>query len=164
MVQIQAQEINDKEMRTLERNIPLQIAMEFAVDETKVGPVIGMHWWLRRFDPASVLIGDRPLLSQPSANWPCGIAIDDPNCLIVLPIAPHLVFFGSANVKHRTSIRREGARKLARNINMRTMEAAVDYVYAADGSLRDLVCDRMHGKRQSAWPLPLGADRPGEAR
>jgi hypothetical protein len=70
MAQIRATSSESPEMRALERNVPLEIAMDFAVDPTKFRPVMKMHWWLRRFNDrdAHVLLGDRPLLSQPTAT------------------------------------------------------------------------------------------------
>jgi hypothetical protein len=139
------------EMRALERNVPLQIAMELITDPNHFLTVANMHWWLRRFDSSCVLLGDRPLLSQPTANWPCGIAIDDLNCLIALPISPSTVFFASANVRLRSETRRTPASGLLHNVNQRTIECVVEYVFAADNSMRAFVQERLRG-RPNAWP------------
>ena len=142
----------NNEMAKRERNVPLNIAMELCEDLTKVFTVENMNWWLRRFDGSSkVLFGDRPLLSQPTANWPCGIAIYDPNCLITLPIEPRTVFFASANPKHQAQMRKEAPSRLVRKLNLRTIQSTVDYVFANDESTDDFVKRHMHG-RQSVWP------------
>ena len=73
--------------------------MELSTDPQKLATVEGMIWWIRRLSRPSILIGDRPLLTSPRAPCPCGILLDDPSCLIVLPIAPDAIFFASANRK-----------------------------------------------------------------
>jgi hypothetical protein len=142
----------DAEIRANERNVPLQIAMEFADDPSKFLIVTRMKWWLRRFDENQVLLGDRPLLSQPPANWPCGIAIDDERCLIALPIAPNVVFFASADQRARAAMRRESPGKLLHRMNAITIERAVEYVFAVDNSVAAFVAGRMRG-REGVWPL-----------
>jgi Protein of unknown function (DUF4238) len=146
----------NNEMAKLERNVPLNIAMELCEDLNKVFTVENMNWWLRRFDGSKVLFGDRPLLSQPTANWPCGIAIYDPNYLIALPIEPRTVFFASANPRYHAHMRKEAPSKLLRNLNLLTVESAIDYVFAYDGSTEDFVRRCMHGRR-SVWPRDGGA-------
>jgi uncharacterized protein DUF4238 len=139
------------EMRALERNIPLEIAMEFAGDQDKVLRVAEMHWWLRRFNEDGVLLGDRPLLSAPPANWPCGIAIDDRNCLITLPISPRIVFFASADRSLQVTMRR--GNQLLRAINEATIQCVVEYVFAATVSTERFIRKRLQGKTRSIWPL-----------
>jgi hypothetical protein len=94
-----------KQMPANERNVPLKIAMELATDPEKLRAVSGMEWWLRRFDRHSVLLSDRPLLANIRMKYPCGIPLNNPNCLIVLPVAPDTVFFASANRHTRTKTR-----------------------------------------------------------
>src|SRR5476651_744301 len=92
------------EMRALERNVPFAIATELAADPAKLFAIRTMKWWTRKFDTRELLIGDRPLISTPAAKWPCGIAINDPNCIVALAISPSTVFFAAANPKTRTNM------------------------------------------------------------
>jgi Protein of unknown function (DUF4238) len=139
------------DMPKLERNTPLKIAMELCEDPTKVFAVDSMNWWLRTFDKPAVLLGDRPLLSQPTANWPCGIALDDPNCLIALPLTPRTVFFASSNSKSQGQMRKEPPGRLLRNLNLRTLQSAVDYVFASNSSTDAFAQTHMH-ERPIVWP------------
>jgi hypothetical protein len=88
-------------MKKLERNFPLNIAMDLSTDPEKLLAVDQMTWWVRRWPRPAILIGDRPLLTFPRAPHPCGIPLDHPSCLIALPIAPNVGFFASANPKTR---------------------------------------------------------------
>jgi hypothetical protein len=82
-------------MRVFQRNFPLRAAIEISSDPTKLATVNGMQWWIRRWDRGAILIGDRPLLTSPRMQYPCGIPLDHPSCLILLPVAPAAVFFAS---------------------------------------------------------------------
>jgi hypothetical protein len=74
-------------LRTFQRNFPLRAAIEISVHPAKLAAVNEMQWWVRRWDRSAILIGDRPLLTSPRMRYPCGIPLDDPSCLVVLPNA-----------------------------------------------------------------------------
>jgi hypothetical protein len=92
------------EMKSEERNIPLFIAMDLGNGSEHRDTVVAMYWWLERFDRRTILIGDRPLLSNVAIPYPCGIPLDDPNCLIVLPVSPDTVFFASPKPGMRRTV------------------------------------------------------------
>jgi hypothetical protein len=142
-------------MRSLERNVPLAIAIELAADPAKLSVVRQMKWWTRKFDAGKVLLGDRPLISAPMAKWPCGIAIDDPNCIIALPISSDTVFFASANPKTRTKMTQMNPGKVLQTVNEETIYRGVEYVFTLDNSMAAFVTDRISGKMDGSWrPLP----------
>jgi hypothetical protein len=142
-------------MPAYERNVPLNIAMDLSGDPQKCAAVEGMEWWLRRFDNHSVLIGDRPLLANCDMPYPCGIPLNDPNCLIVLPVAPDTVFFASANPNTRAKMRLLPVGKLARAVNEETIVRAKEYVYAHDTSMRSFASEKIAARQETRTPSLL---------
>jgi hypothetical protein len=138
-----------KDMARLERNVPLTIAMDLASDPKYMNAVSSMHWWLRRFDQKTILIGDRPLLANRRMPYPCGIPLDDPNCLIALPISPDTVFFASPNMRTRARMRSMPIGKLAHVVNTETICCARDFVYHLDRKIVSFVEQRLGKKARS---------------
>lgn len=136
----------ERGMTALERNVPLQIAMELAGDPAKRDTVVAMHWLVREFDPNSILIGDRPLVASPAPAYPCGIPLDNPNCLIFLPLAPERVFFASPRLRTICKLKVIPRGDVARTVNEDTIKRATQYVYAADTSLSAFVKEKMAAK------------------
>jgi hypothetical protein len=93
-------------MERYKRNFPLHAAMELSTDPEKLTAVEAMTWWTRRWTRPAILIGDRPLLTSPRITYPCGIPLNDPTCLIALPITPTTVFFASASRRTRNKCAR----------------------------------------------------------
>jgi hypothetical protein len=137
-----------RNMHALERNMPLKIAMELATDPAKLNAVGAMQSWLRRFDKNKLLVSDRPLLAYPGTRYPCGIPLDNPDCLIALPIAPNMVFFASASRGIRAEIRRTVPSKIAHAINTESVMSCVDFVYASDDSLGQFVRSQLVKKAE----------------
>lgn len=127
-------EIIEQLMPSLERNVVIKIATDLAADTDKAQTVASMDWWTCRLDRKRILIGDRPLLSNWPPKYPCGIPLDRADCLIVLPVAPDVVFFASADLGARQRVRRTAPGKLARVINSSSVQAAVEFVFAHDRS------------------------------
>jgi hypothetical protein len=134
-----------------ERNVPPNPSLELASDRTSTSIVAAMDWWLRRFAGRTILLSDRPLLSQPRVRCPCGIALDDPDCLIMLPVATDTVFFATANPAIQAKIRKTPKGKLARMVNEETVWRAAESVYAPDNSMAAFVHDRIVGKVKGGW-------------
>jgi hypothetical protein len=137
-------------MPKLERNFPLNIAMDICIDPAKLAKLLGMQWWIRRWPRSAILIGDRPLLTYPRAPYPCGIPLDNSSCLVVLPIAPNAVFFASAHPKTRDKMRSMTQGKIAFVVNEETIWRST-VVYAADKSLASFVTPRVQGKATGTW-------------
>jgi hypothetical protein len=137
-------------MPTLERNFPLNFAMDLSTDPAKLSAVNSMTWWIRRWTRPSILIGDRPLLTSPRAPYPCGIPLDHPSCLIALPIAPNTVFFASANPKTKDKGRKMALSKIAFAVNEETIWRS-PCVYASEKSLAAFVIPRIEGKANGTW-------------
>jgi len=142
-------------MPKLERNFPLNAAMEIVSQPVKQAVIEGMHWWCRRFDRHPIIVGDRPLLTHPRQPRPCGVPLDAQDLLIALPIAPNLAFFAASNTKTRAKIRNTPLEKLARIINEETIWRATDYVFAHNRAMRDFLTGRLEGKAAGTWhPRP----------
>jgi hypothetical protein len=137
-------------MALFKRNFPLNAAMELSTDPKKLEAVNGMTWWIRRWPRSAILIGDRPLLTCPRAPRPCGIPLNDPSCLIVLPISPQRVFFASANVRTRAKVRRMSVGRIATMVNEETIWRS-SCTYARDKSLAKFVTSRLEGKIDGSW-------------
>jgi Protein of unknown function (DUF4238) len=137
-------------LKTFQRNFPLQAAIEISLDPAKLAAVNGMQWWSRRWDRDAILIGDRPLLTAPRMRYPCGIPLNDPSCLIFLPIAPDAVFFASAHPKTRAKVRRMAQGKLARIVNEESIWRSTS-VYAANRSMASFIMPKLTGKANNTW-------------
>jgi hypothetical protein len=140
-----------QDMPVFRRNFPLQAAMEIIDERNKLNAVGAMKWWIRKWDRDQILIGDRPLLAYPRQLYPCGMALDDRDCLIVLPISPDAVFFACANPKTRTKMRQTPLSRLANLVNQETIFRAADCVYARDGSHAAFISARLEGKLRGTW-------------
>jgi len=141
------------EMRALERNVPIGISMELAADEQKRDTLLGMNWWVRKFDVNAVLIGDRPLLTTPAAKWPCGIPLDVPRCVIALPISPRAIFFASPEQKSRSQMSKMNPGAILHSVNSETLRRAVEYVFASNTEMGDFVSPEIFGDANDAWRL-----------
>ena len=86
---------------------PVQAAVSLSSREEHVDAIADMRWWTRRFDDDRVLIGDRPLLTEPRQPWPCGIPLDHPRAVIALPLSPRVIWYASADGRARTISRRQ---------------------------------------------------------
>jgi Protein of unknown function (DUF4238) len=142
--------IIQKNITVFKRNFPLYAAMELSTDPQKLATINSMTWWVRRWPRPSILIGDRPLLTAPRARYSCGIPLDDTKCLIVLPIAPHAVFFASANPKTKDKVRKLALSKIACVVNEETIWRA-SCIYFLDKSLSDFLTARIAGKATGTW-------------
>jgi hypothetical protein len=132
------------------RNFPLQAAMEISTDPAKLLTLDAMTWWTRKWESDVILIGDRPLLTYPRQKYPCGIPLDNADCLVVLPISPNAVFFACANVKTKTKMRRMTTSRLANLVNQETIFRAT-CVHAANGSCGAFISPRLEGKILGTW-------------
>jgi uncharacterized protein DUF4238 len=139
----------EKNMRTFQQNFPLQTAIELSTDPQKLATVGGMDWWITRWPRPAILIGDRPLLTYPRMKYPCGIPLNNPSCLIALPIAPNAVFFASAD--RRTKSKEIDLDKMARAVNEETIFRSTTCIYASDKSLASFVKPRIAGKATGTW-------------
>jgi len=128
-----------QQVSALERNVPLNIALDLTADPAQIAPVLAMSWWVRRFDEPKILLGDRPLLSGPRSRFPCGMPLNDPSCLISLPISPQAIFFASADRRVRAQQRVMQPSRLLRLVNDETIVRAADYVYSADPTMADML-------------------------
>ena len=147
-LEAQVSKIIANNMPALERNMPLRIAMELASDPDKIAVVMAMEWWMRQLDRDDILVGDRPLLSMPRMPFHCGIPLDNRNCMIVLPVAPDVLFFASANHKTKAKNRNMTPSRLAYVINEETIACADTYVYSLNSSAATLVKRKLAQKAQ----------------
>jgi Protein of unknown function (DUF4238) len=137
-------------MQKLERNFPLNIAMDLSTDPEKLVAVDRMTWWIRRWPRSAILIGDRPLLTFPRQPYPCAIPLDHPSCLIALPIAPNAVFFASANPKMKDKVRKMTLSKIVFAVNEETIWRST-CVYGSNKLLASFVIARVEGKAKRTW-------------
>jgi hypothetical protein len=91
------------------------------------------------------------LRASPRAPYPCGIPLDRPDCLIVLPIAPDTVFFASANPKTKDKVRKMAPGRVARIVNEEMIWRSSSCIYFSDTSLGAFVGPRISGKVKGAW-------------
>jgi hypothetical protein len=141
--------IVNREMEKFTRNFPLNAAMDICTDPGKLAKLVHMQWWIRRWPRPTILIGDRPLLTYPRAPYPCGIPLDSPSLLVVVPIAPDAVFFASAT-KTRHTVRTMALGRIALLVNEETIWRSTR-IYAADKSMASFVMPKVQGKETGTW-------------
>jgi hypothetical protein len=127
---------------TFEHNWPRKAAANLSSDPGKLLAIADMKWWLRRWDRKTIIIGDRPLLSVPPAPYPCGLPLNNPSCLIMLPVGPDAVFFACSNA--RSISRQPPRRKIAHLINQETIKRSWNTVFAADTRMGNFVRPKMY--------------------
>jgi hypothetical protein len=137
-------------MERYKRNFPLQAAMELSTDPEKLRAVEAMTWWTRRWTRPAILIGDRPLLTSPRTTYPCGIPLNDPTCLIALPITPTTVFFASASRRTRNKMRTMSLGRIGSIINEETIWRST-CVFFLNKSLSSFVMPKVAGKANGTW-------------
>jgi hypothetical protein len=137
-------------MKKLQRNFPLNIAMDLSTDPEKLGAVDRMMWWVCRWPRSTILIGDRPLLTFPRAPHPCGIPLNNPSCLIALPIAPNAVFFASDDLETNHKARKMTPSRISFAVNEETIWRST-CIYAFDKSPATFVNPRVEGKAKRTW-------------
>jgi hypothetical protein len=129
--------------------------IELPADSENVSAIIDMTWWLRRFEGKTILTSDRPLLSRPRTEQPCGLALNDTDCLIFLPVSPNTVFFATGNAKVHAKTRNTPKGKLVNMVNEEVVWRSAEYVFAPNASMATFIRDRMVGKRSGNWrPQP----------
>jgi hypothetical protein len=143
-------ELIEANMQLFQRNFPLNIAMQLSSDSQKLAAVAEMKWWLRRWSGPTVFIGDRPLLTYPRMQRPCGIPLDNSSCMIILPIAPNVIFCASASPKTKDKMRSMSLGKIARVVNEEMIYRS-ESVYATDKSFGSFIIPRMKGKASGTW-------------
>jgi hypothetical protein len=86
-------------------NLPRLVARGLSRDPDKLNRVLEMKWSISRWERRAILIGDRPLITQQRTRLPWGIPLDDPQCLIALPISPDAVFVATFDLKSQNKRR-----------------------------------------------------------
>lgn len=86
--------------------------------------VYEMYWWTHNFQGASVslLTSDRPLMIVPS--------LDEPTCIMALPLSPTLAFFATHQLKVAKKITSIPLSRLARAVNQETVRLANQFVFS----------------------------------
>ena len=92
-----------------------------------------MYWWTQRFEGATVdlLTSDRPLIIVPGLN--------DPTCVLALPLTPHLAFFATHSLEQAMLVCKQPASRLARALNHESVRLADKQIYATDARQAEFV-------------------------
>lgn len=126
-------------MKKYKRNFVRKIAVGFTEDRTKIDPILSMYWRIVRFEAGKILLGDRPLLANPPTARPCGIPLNNSNCVIILPISHDAVFFAFWNPKQRIKLRRVSRRRLAETINRESIARCARHIFSFDCSQQSFI-------------------------
>jgi hypothetical protein len=130
--------------RMYQRNWPRRIARDLIEDPGKFRRVCEMRWRLRRLSRGSLLLGDRPLLTNPqTTRWKGGMPLDNPRCRIALPLAPDTVFFAAFDASVLEQLESMSDERLANMLNEETIAACDNFVFASDTSLGGFVKPRL---------------------
>jgi hypothetical protein len=127
------------------RNWVRKMLSEVISETPMVHELARMDWWVRRLSGATLLVGDRPLLSTTNQGIPCAFNATDRRALIALPLSPTSVMFMTHNPVVRKRLRVLDHRTIAANVNADTLRKSVEYVYASDSKLERVV--------RSRWPI-----------
>lgn len=109
------------------RNLSREILPNVIEDSRLINAMYSAHWrCIRlRWSRLDLLIGDRPLLQVGPLSS---------NFLIVLPLAPRILFCAARNAQSIESLRKANEDSIVRTINKDTVIKAAKYVYSKDQS------------------------------
>ena len=111
--------------------------------------ILEMNWWVLELKETKkkFLISDRPLVLNPRA------ALTDPNCLIVLPLAPKIVFFATSDSDIKQELQELDHEILVEKVNDWEVGQAVFKVWGNNSDQIDFVSERL---RKPNAPRVLG--------
>lgn len=108
------------------------------VDNPKYGnKILRMNWWLWDFNkvPYDLLLSDNPCIFTSG--------IDDPGCVIALPIHPRKAFFATQSDDVAQSLRQQNLKDLAMRLNESLVSQARVRIYARNDSPRHFIEKRV---------------------
>lgn len=119
------------------------------IDNGKIGEkILRMKWWIWDFSraPYELLLADHPCIFTS--------AIDDPNLIVALPIAPKKAFMATQSDHAAEVLRRQHPKDLARRLNESTVTQARVRIYARDRSPSRFIRNRCAEVKQSLQEKP----------
>ncbi len=111
--------------------------------------ILEMDWWIQELKETEMkfLISDRPLVLKPRAD------LTDPKCLIVLPLAPKIVFFATSDLDIKQELQELDHEILVEKVNDWEVRQAVFRVWGNNSDQIDFVSERL---RKPDSPRVLG--------
>ena len=105
------------------------------------GKILRMKWWLWDFQdaPYDLLLSDHPCIFVRS--------IDDPNCVIALPIQPRKAFMATQSDEVAKIMRKQRPRDLVMRLNESSVNQTQARIYARNESPRRFIEKRVATKR-----------------
>lgn len=104
------------------------------VDNPEIGEkIFRMKWWLWDFSevPYDLLLSDHPCIFT--------LDIDDPNCVLALPIHPKKAFMATQSVKLAENMRQQCPRELVMRLNEYSVNQTRIRIYARNSSPRRFI-------------------------
>lgn len=136
------EEWTEKQYPGLIENFGLSCFHEL-VDNPEIGTkILKMKWWLWDFNetPYDLLLSDNPCIFVQG--------IDDPNCVIALPIHPRKAFMATQSYEVAKVMRNQRPRDLAVRLNESSVNQARVRIYARNESPRRFIENRLAKKTQ----------------
>lgn len=92
-----------------------------------------MYWWTHSFKSSSIelLTSDRPLIVTPN--------LDEPSCVIALPLTPRLAFFATHSLEIAKRVTSKPVSQLARALNQDIVRLAREYLYSQNNNQEKFV-------------------------
>ena len=100
------------------------LALTGAIDAPRYRPkFLRMTWWTESFERSTVplVLSDRPFVMLNG--------LDDPRCILAVPLSPSMAFFASSLPDARIQLRSDGVSQLARRLNEDVVANASQRVY-----------------------------------
>lgn len=107
------------------------------VDNPRYGDkILKMKWWLWDFNkaPYDLLLSDHPCIFT--------LGIDDPNCVIALPIHPKKAFFATQSDKVAQTLKQQSLKNLSMRLNESSVWQTRARIYARNESPRRFIKKR----------------------
>jgi len=131
------EEWSEKNFPGLIENFGLSIFQEL-VDNPNIGnKILRMKWWILDFAdvPFELLLSDNPCIFT--------FDMDDPNCVLALPISPKKAFMATNSEDVAKLMRLQKPRDLATCINESSLDQAQTRIYARDRSPERFLRNRL---------------------
>lgn len=118
-------------------NFGIKTLMEWICTTKHLGHILNMHWWTIDVSGNfyNLLTSDQPCIFTRG--------LGDPECLIVLPLNPSLIFFAANDLMIRNKFDSFSKNKIVKAVNVPIIGQAFKYGYAKDARQSKFIMNRL---------------------
>ena len=114
-------------------NFGLSFFYKLVVNQEVGNKILGMRWWLWDFSeaPYDLLLSDNPCIFTSG--------IDNPSCVVALPIHPRKAFMATQSATLEEIMRQQRSRDLVKRLNESSLMQSNDRVYSTNDTPRRFI-------------------------